>query len=64
MVRVKALLTGIRTRCATAMELVVAVWNGPYWFLVPVLCVLLGLTVFLVFLQAAPAVAPFVYLVF
>lgn len=55
---------GILTRLATSLELLRALWGGPYWWLVPVLCILLPAAVVFVFLQAVPVVAPFVYTVF
>ncbi len=60
----KRVLTDLRTRCGTASELVRSIWNGPHWWLVPVLCVLLPASIVFVFLQAVPLVAPFVYTVF
>jgi hypothetical protein len=58
------LFKSIRGATATAVELVRAQWSGPYWWLVPVLLVLLPTAVIFVLLQAAPLVAPFVYTVF
>jgi hypothetical protein len=52
------------TRLATAWELIAAMWNGPYWWLVPALFVLLPAAAVFVFLQAVPIVAPFVYTLF
>lgn len=60
----RRILTGIRTRVSTSLELIKAIWSGPFWWLVPVLCVLLPAAVVFVFLQAVPVVAPFVYTVF
>jgi hypothetical protein len=48
---------------ATAVELVKALWSGPYWWLVPVAALLLPAAILFVFLQAVPLVAPFVYTV-
>jgi len=39
-------------------------WSGPYWWLVPVVLLLLPAAVILIFLKAVPLVAPFVYTVF
>jgi hypothetical protein len=39
-------------------------WRGPYWWLVPVVLILLPSALIFVFLQAVPLVAPFVYTVF
>lgn len=61
---VKRLWTGTRTRFATTGELIRSFWNGPYWWLVPVVLLLLPAAVIFVFLQAYPVVAPFVYTVF
>jgi len=60
----KRILVGIRTRASTAWELIAAIWSGPFWWLVPVLCILLPAAVVFIFLQAVPIVAPFVYTVF
>ncbi len=48
----------------TAQELVVAMWRGPFWWMVPVLAILLPVALLLILLQITPAVAPFVYTVF
>ena len=60
----KRLAASTRTRFSTAIELVKALWRGPYWWLVPVVALLLPIAVVFIFLQAAPLVAPFVYTVF
>lgn len=52
------------TRLATATELIRALWNGAYWWTVPLVIVLLSVSVIFIALQAAPLVAPFVYTVF
>lgn len=57
-------LTATRTRFRTALELITAMWDGPYWWLVPVVLLLLPAALVFIFLQAAPLVAPFVYTVF
>lgn len=54
----------IRSGVATAVELLVALWKGPYWWLAPVIILLLPAAIVFVVLQAAPIVAPFVYTVF
>jgi hypothetical protein len=46
---------------STSKELLVGLWRGPFWWLVPVALLLLPAAVIFVFLQAAPLVAPFVY---
>ena len=58
------LFRSFRTRAATCRELVASLWNGPYWWLVPITLLLLPVSVIFIFLQAAPLVAPFVYTVF
>ena len=57
-------LSGPRLALGTVAELVRGVWRGPRWWLVPVLLLLLPIAALLVFLQAVPLVAPFVYAVF
>jgi hypothetical protein len=57
-------ISSVRTGCSTAMELVRGFWNGPFWWLVPVVALLLPAALIFVFLQAVPLVAPFVYTVF
>lgn len=54
----------IREGSRTAAELIRGMWNGPYWWLVPVVLILLPSAVVFVFLQAVPLVAPFVYTMF
>lgn len=58
------LLKKIRGGLQTAWELIVSVWRGPHWWLVPVVLILLPAAALLVFLQTVPIVAPFVYTVF
>ena len=53
-----------RTWFATACELVAAFWNGPYWWMVPMVIMLLIASVVFIALQAAPLIAPFVYSIF
>lgn len=48
----------------TAVELIRAMWRGPFWWLVPVVLILLPSAIIFVFLQAVPLVAPFVYTMF
>lgn len=60
----RRILVSARTRCLTAIELLRALWDGPYWWLVPVVLLLLPAAALFIFLQAAPLVAPFVYTVF
>ena len=60
----RRLLVSFRTRFSTALEFLKALWDGPYWWLVPVVLLLLPAAAVFIFLQAAPLVAPFVYTVF
>jgi hypothetical protein len=53
-----------RSRVHTSVELLRALWSGPFWWLVPVVLLLLPAAVVFIFLQSAPLVAPFVYTVF
>jgi hypothetical protein len=53
-----------RVAASTTGELVRSLWRGPYWWLVPVIALLLPAAILLVFLQAVPWVAPFVYTIF
>jgi hypothetical protein len=55
---------GLAQGFSTARELLVALWRGPNWWLVPVVVLLLPAAVILVLLQTVPVVAPFVYTVF
>lgn len=57
-------LKKIRGGLATSWELIVSLWRGPNWWLVPVVLILLPAAALLVFLEAVPVVAPFVYTVF
>lgn len=54
-------LPRLATRFATAKELIQNLWSGPFWWLVPAVLLLLPIAVLLIFLKAAPLVAPFVY---
>lgn len=60
----KNTIRSARARFSTSVELLAALWKGPYWWLVPLVIVLLMMSILFVFLQAAPLVAPFVYTVF
>lgn len=60
----KRILASASSRLTTTMELFSALWNGPFWWLVPVVAILLPFALIFIFLQAAPLVAPFVYTVF
>ena len=54
----------VRGGASTVFELIDALWRGPYWWLVPVLIVLLPAALVFVVLQAVPIAAPFVYTLF
>jgi len=58
------ILKKTRGGVATSWELIVNLWHGPNWWLVPVVLILLPAAVLLVFLNTVPIVAPFVYTVF
>jgi hypothetical protein len=60
----KRIFVGVRTRVGTAAELVRSMWSGPFWWLVPVVLVLLPAAAVIIYLQLVPWVAPFVYTVF
>ncbi len=49
---------------ATSIELIGAFWQGPYWWLVPVVIMLLMASIVLIALQAAPLISPMVYALF
>ena len=49
---------------ATSWELILNLWRGPYWWLVPVVLILIPAAALLVFLETVPVVAPFVYTMF
>jgi hypothetical protein len=57
-------LRSFRTGYSTAVELVRGLYNGPYWWLAPVVLLLLPAAIIFIFLQAVPYVAPFVYTIF
>jgi hypothetical protein len=57
------LVSTVRVGLSTCCELVKSLWIGPFWWLVPVFALLLPAAIVLIFLQAAPLVAPFVYTV-
>ncbi|MDA1267029.1 MAG: DUF5989 family protein [Planctomycetota bacterium] len=58
------ILKKARGGVATSWELIVNLWQGPNWWLVPVVLILLPAAALLVFLNTVPIVAPFVYTVF
>jgi len=49
---------------STAVDLIRGLYNGPYWWLAPVVLLLLPAAIIFIFLQAVPYVAPFVYTIF
>ena len=55
---------GVRDGAGTALELVRALWRGPYWWLAPFVLLLLPTAVVFICLKAVPLVAPFVYTLF
>jgi hypothetical protein len=58
------LVKSIGVGLGTAGELIRSLWNGPSWWLVPVILLLLPTAVVFIFLEAVPLVAPFVYTMF
>jgi hypothetical protein len=54
----------IKSGVGTSTELIRGLWSGQYWWLVPVVALLLPAAILFVLLQAVPLVAPFVYTVF
>jgi hypothetical protein len=60
----KRLARRLKGGFATSTELMASLWRGPYWWLVPVVAVLLPAALIFVALQAMPIVAPFVYTLF
>ena len=57
-------IRNIGSGLSTSTELLAGIWRGPYWWLAPVLLLLLPTAVVFIFLQAVPYVAPFVYTIF
>jgi len=55
------LLSSIVSGCSTSLELLRGLWNGPYWWLVPLAALLLPATLAAILFQTVPWVAPFVY---
>ena len=60
----KTFLRATRQRLSTSAELIKAFWMGPYWWLVPLVAMLLIASVVILAIQGAPFIAPFVYSVF
>lgn len=57
-------LSRIGTGVSTVGELLRGLWRGPYWWLVPLVTLLLPAALLFIFFQAVPFVTPFVYTVF
>jgi hypothetical protein len=57
-------LQKVRSGMSTSKELITSWWQGPYWWLLPVLLLILPAAIIFAVLQAMPLVAPFVYTVF
>jgi len=57
-------LRRVRLGFSTVGELLRSMWQGPYWWLVPAVIVLLPAAVVFVLLQVVPIAAPFVYTLF
>ena len=60
----RSFLSAIAQRFATAGELIKAFWLGPFWWLVPLVALLLIASVLIIAIQGAPFIAPFLYSVF
>ena len=57
-------LRSFKSGFSTAVDLIRGLYNGPYWWLAPVVLLLLPAAIIFIFLQAVPYVAPFVYTIF
>jgi hypothetical protein len=53
----------LRTNWSTARELLGFVWHSRYWWLTPIIVVLLLMSALVVFLESS-AIAPFIYALF
>ena len=60
----KSFLQATKHRFLTAGELITAFWMGPFWWLVPLVALLLVASVVIIAIQGAPFIAPFVYSAF
>lgn len=58
------LITRIKTGVTTVGELLASLWRGPFWWLVPLIVLLVPAAIFFVLLQAVPMVSPFIYTIF
>ena len=63
-VRTRRWWHGLRDGVGTAVELLRALWRGPYWWLAPFVLLLLPTAIVFICLKAVPLVAPFVYTLF
>ena len=54
-------LTKLAWGVRTAGELVVSIWRGPHWWVVPVVLLLLPVAVILVLVETVPIVGSFIY---
>ncbi len=52
------------TYLSTLLELIVGLHKSGYWWLIPLVIILLPLSFFFILAQAVPIVAPFVYTLF
>jgi hypothetical protein len=57
-------LRNLRACASTVAELLRGIWHGPYWWLAPLVLLLLPTALVLIFMQAYPVLAPFVYALF
>ncbi len=55
---------GVRDGTRTVLELLRGLWNGPRWWLAPLVFLLLPTAILFICLKAVPLVAPFVYTLF
>lgn len=58
------LIARIRSGVATVGELLANLWRGPFWWLVPLIVLLVPAAILFVVLQAVPMVSPFIYTIF
>jgi hypothetical protein len=57
-------LRSLAGACSTVAELLRGLWRGPFWWLVPLVVLLLPAALVFALIQAVPLVAPLVYTVF
>jgi len=58
------LTTSTHTYFTTLLELLVGLHRSGYWWLIPLIIILLPLSLFFIVAQTVPIVAPFVYTLF